>query len=103
MGVCLAAPILPRFLRAPPERRALAEQPVSVHLPVCVWNHREALFSPALISLAQNLRAEREGATLQPSAPIRLSALPFPEEISLTVPSSWQAEGEGVEEQGRGV
>lgn len=41
--------------------------------------------------------------TLQPSAPIRLSASPFPEEISLTVPSSWQAEGEGVEEQGRGV
>lgn len=48
-------------------------------------------------------RGEREGATVQPSAPIRLSASPFPEEISLTVPSSWQAEGEGVEEQGRGV
>ncbi len=61
VGVCLAAPILPRFLRAPPERRALAEQPACVHLPVCVWNHREALFGPAPISLAQNLREERGG------------------------------------------
>lgn len=32
-----------------------------------------------------------------------LSASLFPEEISLTVPSTWQAEGEGVEEQDRGV
>ena len=61
VGVCFAAPIPPWFVQAPPERLALAEQPVYVHLPVCVWNHREALFSSAPISLVQNLREERGG------------------------------------------
>lgn len=105
VGVLLAAPIPPRFLQAPAERRALAEQPVYVHLPDCVWNHREALFGSTPTSLEPTEREkEREmGAMLKHSAPIRLSVSPFPEEISLTVPGSWQAEAEGVEGQGRGV
>lgn len=62
VGVLLAAPIPPRFLQAPAERRALAEQPVYVHLPDCVWNHREALFGSTPTSLEPPERErERDG------------------------------------------
>lgn len=72
---------------------AMSEHPDHLHLPVCVWNHGEGLFDPGSDQLGpEPVRGERGRHT---GPPIRLSASLFPEEISLTVPSSWQAEEEG--------
>lgn len=103
VGVCLTAPMLPRFLPAPPERLVLAEQPAYVHLAVLCLEPQGGCVRLGCDRLGPEPWERREGATLQPRSPIRLSASLFPKEISLTVPSSWQAKGEGVEEQGRGV
>lgn len=58
-----------RFLRAPPERLALAEQPVYVHLPVCVCNHREALFGPCTDQLGSEPKRGERGRHYSPALP----------------------------------
>ena len=102
VGVCLAAPILPWFvLRAPPKVPGPGRTAGLCPSPCLCLEPQGGSVRPGSDQPGPRTWERREGATLQP--PIRLSASLFPEEISLTVPSSWQAEGEGVEEQGRGV
>lgn len=100
---CTYTAMVPPSPTRAPECWALAKQLGRVHLFICMW--QLGVFLSRQWSVQPHTCKKKGwgykgavgwgGVTLQPSTPIRLSASPLPEEISLTVPSSWQARGRG--------